>query len=135
MRALKQCIFIALLASIFASLAAPAMADRWHYRGYNIRTFRHYDYDAWRHGYWYHGWRSRRFAWWWYGGGLWYPYAAPVYPYPNPYIPPAIIVEQAPPARSQPPAQTWYYCPNPQGYYPYVPQCSAPWQAVPATPQ
>jgi hypothetical protein len=25
----------------------------------------------------------------------------------------------------------WFYCGNPQGYYPYVPQCSVPWQQVP----
>ena len=98
--------------------------------------FRQYDYNAWRHGYWYHGWRNGRYAWWWYGGGTWYPYAKPIYPYPNPYIPPTIIVQQPPPVQSvPPPSQAWYYCPNPQGYYPYVPQCAYPWQAVPATPQ
>jgi hypothetical protein len=31
------------------------------------------------------------------------------------------------------PAQTWYYCSNPPGYYPYVTQCSTGWQAVPAS--
>ena len=102
----------------------------------NIRVFRQYDYNAWRHGYWYHGCRNGRYAWWWYGGGTWYPYAKPIYPYPNPYIPPTIIVQQPPPVQSvPPPSQAWYYCPNPQGYYPYVPQCAYPWQAVPATPQ
>jgi hypothetical protein len=29
-------------------------------------------------------------------------------------------------------AQTWYYCSDPAGYYPYVTQCDAGWQAVPA---
>lgn len=34
---------------------------------------------------------------------------------------------------SQPYAsQYWYYCQNPGGYYPYVAQCSAAWQLVPA---
>jgi hypothetical protein len=27
-------------------------------------------------------------------------------------------------------AQTWYYCSNPAGYYPYVTQCYGPWQPV-----
>ncbi len=136
MRWLKHWVLIALLASVFVSSTFPAMADNWRYHGYNIRTFGHYDYNAWRHGYWYHGSRSGRFAWWWYAGGIWYPYAAPVYPYPNPYVPPTVIVQQTPPAQPlPPPAQSWYYCPNPQGYYPYVPQCSVPWQPVPATPQ
>jgi hypothetical protein len=31
------------------------------------------------------------------------------------------------------PAQTWYYCSNPAGYYPYVTQCYTGWQAVPAS--
>jgi hypothetical protein len=30
------------------------------------------------------------------------------------------------------PTQTWYYCSDPAGYYPYVTQCNAGWQAVPA---
>jgi hypothetical protein len=28
----------------------------------------------------------------------------------------------------------WYYCANPQGYYPYVAYCPAGWQLVPAYP-
>jgi hypothetical protein len=27
-----------------------------------------------------------------------------------------------------------WYCANPPGYYPYVPQCAVPWQQVPAPP-
>jgi hypothetical protein len=35
---------------------------------------------------------------------------------------------------SQPYAsQTWYYCSDPVGYYPYVAQCNTGWQAVPAS--
>ncbi len=48
-------------------------------------------------------------------------------------------VERAPPVQSggQPMSQpnTWYYCSNPAGYYPYVNNCSVTWQQVPATPQ
>jgi hypothetical protein len=29
-------------------------------------------------------------------------------------------------------SQTWYYCSDPGGYYPYVTQCNTGWQAVPA---
>jgi hypothetical protein len=29
-------------------------------------------------------------------------------------------------------SQTWYYCWDPAGYYPYVTQCNTGWQAVPA---
>src|SRR5262245_46413585 len=35
---------------------------------------------------------------------------------------------------SQPSAgQTWYYCSDPAGYYPFVTQCNTGWQAVPAS--
>lgn len=34
-----------------------------------------------------------------------------------------------------PPGGTWYYCRDPQGYYPQVQQCPTPWQQVPAQPQ
>jgi len=30
-------------------------------------------------------------------------------------------------------SQTWYYCSNPAGYYPYVTQCNTGWHAVPAS--
>jgi len=30
--------------------------------------------------------------------------------------------------------QDWYYCDNPQGYYPFVAVCTSGWHAVPATP-
>ena len=29
--------------------------------------------------------------------------------------------------------QTWYYCTDPAGYYPYVTQCNTGWQGVPAS--
>ena len=35
---------------------------------------------------------------------------------------------------SQPYAsQSWYYCSDPAGYYPYVTQCNSGWQTVPAS--
>ena len=30
-------------------------------------------------------------------------------------------------------SQTWYYCSDPAGYYPYITQCNTGWQAVPAS--
>ena len=30
-------------------------------------------------------------------------------------------------------SQTWYYCSDPAGYYPYVTQCNNGWQTVPAS--
>jgi hypothetical protein len=81
----------------------------------------------WRGGRWWHGWHDGRGGWWWIVGPTWYWYPAPVYPYPDPYLPPAVA-----PAPPGPPARLYYWCDNPQGYYPYVPQCYAPWRAVSA---
>ncbi len=55
------------------------------------------------------------------------------------YAPRTVIIEREPPVYIQRPvapiqtAQLWYYCPNPAGYYPYVPTCTQPW--VPVDPR
>lgn len=63
---------------------------------------------------------------WWWGG--YYPYYD--YPYQAP---------QPDPMYDTPPAELnqqyyWYYCANPEGYYPYVKQCPGGWQRVIPTP-
>ena len=32
------------------------------------------------------------------------------------------------------PSTLWYYCRNPEGYFPYVKECPSGWQTVPAQP-
>jgi hypothetical protein len=60
----------------------------------------------------------------------------PYYPQPY-YYPPVVVTPASPPVyieREQSNAQQyWYFCSDPQGYYPYVKQCPAGWQQV--TPQ
>jgi hypothetical protein len=84
-------------------------------------------------------------------GGVFFNFgvAAPYYPYyydPYPsypyYYPPAYYAPPAyygaAPAQSAPmpaPTPSWYYCDNPQGYYPYVTSCAGGWREVPAKPQ
>jgi len=69
-----------------------------------------------------------------------YPYAYPYYPYPYNY-PPVIAVQPTPPVyveQGQENADTehyWYFCNNPQGYYPYIKQCRTNWQRVTPFPQ
>jgi hypothetical protein len=65
------------------------------------------------------------------GPGWWGPPPA-YYPAPPVVVQQAPVYEQAAPT---PPAQTyWYYCQNPQGYYPYIQQCPNGWmQVVPPT--
>ena len=75
----------------------------------------------------------------WWGPGWGYPYySEPYYPYYPYYPPPVINQQQAPvyvePAPQQQEQNYWYYCPNPQGYYPYVQQCPKGWlKVVPST--
>jgi hypothetical protein len=99
----------------------------------DIRHFDHRDYAVWRSGSWHHTRRDGKLGWWWVVAGTWYFYPRPVYPYPDPYIPPAVVVQPAPPV-APPPAQYWYYCPSANNYYPYIASCPEGWQSVPATP-
>jgi hypothetical protein len=75
---------------------------------------------------------------WW---GPYYPYY-PYYPYSSysPYYaePPAVAPQQ-PDVYIQPAPQSeepdyWYYCQNPEGYYPYVKQCPKGWMRVVPSP-
>jgi hypothetical protein len=61
--------------------------------------------------------------------------APPVY---VPSYPAAVVVEPSAPVYQQQPQaaqQSWYYCQDPAGYYPYVQQCPRGWQAVSPTPR
>jgi len=56
-------------------------------------------------------------------------------PFWGPYYYGPYAAAYPPPGYSGPaPAQSWYYCADPQGYYPYVQSCKSQWQAVPASP-
>ena len=74
---------------------------------------------------WEHGWHNGRYGWWWGNGLGWSSYPDAYewdgnpyygYDYSQPYT-----------------GQTWFYCSDPAGYYPYVTQCNTGWQAVPAS--
>jgi hypothetical protein len=129
------------IVAAMAIAAVPVRAQHHHdddfHGDFHGRDYGHFspaERNVWRGGRWEHGWHDGRYAWWWVAGGGWYVYPAPVYPYPT-YVPPAIVVQQPPPAPSGlPPSQSWYFCDNPQGYYPYVAACNGPWREVPATP-
>ncbi len=69
-----------------------------------------------------------------YGGYYGYPY----YGYPATTVvqaPPQTYIQQQAPAAQQNPSGYWYYCNDPQGYYPYVKACPDGWQQVAPTPQ
>jgi hypothetical protein len=83
------------------------------YGGGHAGPWRHYD-------------RGSRFYW---GGsivvGPWFPYGY--------YPPPPVIIQQQPPVYVQPGQQEenyWYYCRDPEGFYPYVGNCADGWLKV-----
>ncbi len=103
----------------------------------DIRHFETRHLPVWRSGAWHHGRYGGRLGWWWVVAGTWYFYPEPIYPYPDPYTPPYVVVQSTPgtAAPAVPaPAQNWYYCEASKSYYPYVSSCPAGWKAVPATP-
>ncbi len=80
-----------------------------------------------------------------FGDPFWGPYYDPFYdPFPPRYYyaprtviieprEPPVYVQRAEPNASRQPV-TWYYCPEPAGYYPHVPSCTRAWVPVdPAT--
>lgn len=81
----------------------------------------------------------------WLGPGLFGPYY-PYYPYYSyypyyPYYPsPPVVIQQQPqeyivkPVPQQTEQAYWYYCQDPEGYYPYVQRCSSGWTKVLPTP-
>ena len=81
-------------------------------------------------------------GWYPYGDSYAYPYGYPyAYPYCYPAYAPLVVVDSAPqtslqqgtPAQ-QSQQQSWYYCQNPQGYYPYVGEWPGGWQPVSPQP-
>lgn len=89
-------------------------------------------------GYGYGGYGYRGYGYGGYGWGYPSYYYPPAYYYPPqtvivPTTPPVYIQQQqAQPA--QPQTNYWYYCQNPDGYYPYVKRCPGGWLQVAPQP-
>lgn len=65
-----------------------------------------------------------------------YPYYTPqVVPVPVPVDPPVYIERGDPQSEQQLPSGYWYYCNDPEGYYPYVKECPGGWLQVSPTPE
>lgn len=90
-------------------------------------------------GAWHYGYRPYYYGY----GGYGYPY--PYYYPPSTVVTsPPVYIEQSPQAAgaappqatapADPPASYWYYCANPEGYYPYVKECPNGWQQVAPQP-
>jgi len=144
---LRRMLSATLVLAVLAALAPSAGAqprergDRGRARGWHgdIRNFHERDFSRWRGGRWFHGTHNGHLGWWWIVAGVYYFYPRAVYPYPDPYTPPVVIVQPpaggaAPGQPAQAPAGTWYYCDAARGYYPYVAECPGGWRAVSAQP-
>lgn len=130
MKSLKT-LFVALFgAALLAGASAPAAAHGYYGRGHGP-SVRFYIGPS-------IGWGAY-YGWGGYYGGPPIVVAPPPYAYYPPVavppVSPPVYVErdEEPAPRAEPPAQWWYWCPNPQGYYPYVKECTVAWQRV--TPQ
>src|SRR3974390_270517 len=122
-------------AAASGALSSPAFADRYDEHWYHgpIHEFHEHDLHAWRGGRWYHGYYGGRSGWYWIVGGVYYWYPQPVYPYPNPYVPPealagGVAVPPAPAVAAAIPA-------IPQAAPIYPPAVPASPQEAPAIPQ
>jgi len=149
----KKALITAALLCLGVGLISPVYADDHggrrgghdggHHRGHDGgRNWNHGEHRGnWGHGG--HGWDrgGPRFGFYFGDPFAWGPrYFDRPYYAPSYYTPPAVIIEREPPVyvqRSAPPpaqvAQLWYYCPNPAGYYPTIPNCSQAW--VPVDPR
>ncbi len=128
---MKKLLFgVLAVAVLLAGSVVPSYADGRHGGGWHRGGHHH----GGRHG----GWRApvvfvgpRFFV------------GPPAFYYPRPYVyapavvvaaPPVVVAAPAPPVYTQS-AQYWYYCQNPAGYYPSVPQCPSQWLQVAPQPQ
>lgn len=96
--------------------------------------------NAWADPYWHRPRTSVELGFYW-GAPVWYP---PYYPYPiyaappivvvPPSSPPPVYIEQPRPSQPLEPGY-WYYCREAKAYYPYVKECSGPWEKVAPQPR
>jgi hypothetical protein len=103
----------------------------------DVRHFHEPEWAEWRSGHWHHDVYDGRLGWYYEVGGVWYPYAAPVFPYPTTVAP--LIYDEIPPEEALPAAaplpplpHVAYHCGNPAGFYPTLTTCDTEWVAITA---
>jgi hypothetical protein len=102
------------------------------FRGHAFADFTAKEQSAWRGGRWRYAWHRGHRGWWWIVRDSWFFYPAPIYPYPL-YIGSLDYYDYY--EWYGTPDYYWYYCTNPQGYYPYVQECLGTWHALPPAPE
>ncbi len=104
----------------------------------DVRAFNGRELASWRGGFWRHDYYDGRFGWWYDVGGVFYPYAAPVWPYPLTVAP--LIYADLPASPPPPPGvptlpalpRVAYHCASPAGFFPAVAGCDTGWVALAA---
>ena len=132
MKAIGKLVLGALMLAGATAAVAPAAQAQWYGGGYYGGYYGHGP-----------GWGRPGVGFGFGVGPSWRRYPRPVYPYPNYYLPPADEYYGAPTLRDyggrydrgpdpnpQRP-QYWYFCENPEGYYPYIQDCDN-WHQEPA---
>ncbi len=143
---MKRLAYVA-LAAIAMALVVPPPSDAGQTNVFVAARYGggHWGYGGYRGGYGGHpGWSGHRGGWGHYGHssgskyffGTSFVFGPPWYPYPYYYAAPPVVIEAPPPVYVQPRPQPepenqyWYYCQNPQGYYPYIKSCPGGWMKV-----
>jgi len=103
----------------------------------DVRYFNEHEWGRWRGGYWNHDYYDGRFGWWFAVDGIYYPYAAPIYPYPLEVAPLVYndVPSDPPPVGIAPlPAlpHAAYHCANPSGFFPALSACETGWTVLAA---
>ena len=108
-----------------------------HFSGHSYKHWNKRERAIWRGGEWRHEKYMGRYGWWWTTGGMLYFYEEPEYPYPQSVSGVEYEIpdeDQLPQDYIQEPAEDpfyyWYYCEDPRGYYPYIPECPGGWITV-----
>jgi len=102
--------------------------DLGQFNGHSYRRFTPVERDQWRGGQWRHERHNGYLGWWWVVAGEWFFYPAPIYPYPM-YVGPDYYYDYY--QYYPEPSYYWYWCDDPEGYYPEVQTCNVPWQTLP----
>jgi len=102
------------------------------FRGHDFAHFSAPELRTWRGGHWRYAFHRGHRGWWWIVDDVWFFYPAPIYPYPL-YIGTLDYYDYYDWYGA--PSYYWYYCTDPEGYYPYVQECRGTWHALPPSPE
>ncbi len=129
---IKKTLAVALAACLAGVVASPALARGHHGGGHHGGGFHHGGHHHHHHG---HRWHGSYGFYMDLTPAFWYPWYYHPYPYYGGYYGGSTVIVQQPVQYvsredSGNGGNYWYYCHNPQGYYPYISQCNARWVKV-----